>query len=182
MCWLFSLLQVQTRRGGYHFYFRSTDHKETAKIIKAYHGLLRSCGADLMCGKSHIVGAFSKVDGKAYRPMETTDLYWLGYKFGATPAEVPQLEHFKRLIHLLRPKDNNSRVRQPLTEDHDDDDDVSIVGSFFLSGFDSCMPCRAAEARFVLLCFRVQDDCLITSYQPRVMPPLGDHVDVSSRC
>ena len=189
------MLQVQTRRGGYHFYFRSTDHKDTAKIIKAYPGLLRSCGADLMCGKSHIVGAFSKVDGTAYRPMEKPNLYWLGYTFGATPAEAPQLASFQRLVHLLRrPKDTtHSRVGQPrVTEDYDDDDDVSIVAGggggfglvFLFWYFDSCMPCRAAgtNRRFVLLCFRVQDDCLITSYQPRVMPPLSDHVDVSSRC
>ena len=102
----------------------------TAKIIKAYPGLLRSCGADLMCGKSHIVGAFSKVDGTAYRPMETSNLYWLGYMFGATPAEAPQLASFQRLVHLLRrPKDTtHSRVGQPrVTEHYDDDDDVSIV-------------------------------------------------------
>ena len=133
-----SLLQVQTRRGGYHFYFRSTDHKDTAKIIKAYPGLLRSCGADLMCGKSHIVGAFSKVDGTAYRPMERPNLYWLGYTFGATPAEAPQLASFQRLVHLLRrPKDTtHSRVGQPrVTEDYDDDDDVSIVAGGFCFSF-----------------------------------------------
>ena len=108
-------MQVKTRRGGYHFYFRSSDHHATAKAIKAVPGVLRSCGADVMCGKSHVVAAYSTVDGKAYTPLQRPDANWLGYRFGAVPRLAPQLADVPLVQRLLapRPSHHQAPLRPP---------------------------------------------------------------------